>query len=101
MHENEEIELSGFLEADERFTSGWSFTLEEIAKKMLHREESKKSEDDDVIVEKETISFEKDQLAFRTVRKFMQQRRGKLLVVQAYDWLEDEMHKILRKNMRQ
>ena len=35
MHENVEIELSNFLEAVERLATGGSFTLEEIAEKML------------------------------------------------------------------
>ena len=98
---NEEIELSDFLEADERLTFGRSFTLEEIANEMLQSEEPMESEDDDIIVEKETVLLEKAQLACRTVRKFMQQRSGKLGVMQACNRLEDEMHEFRQKNMRE
>ena len=71
MHENEVIELSDFLE------------------------------DDEVTIEEETISFENAQRAWSTVRKFMQQRSEKLGVMQACDCLENEIHEIRRKNMRQ
>ena len=101
MHENEEIELSDFLEADERLETGGSFTLEDIAKEMLGSEELVESEDDEGTVVEETISFENAQRAWSTVRKFMQQRSEKLGVMQACDRLEDEMHEIRRKNMRQ
>ena len=101
MHENEEIELSDFLEADERLETGGSFTLEDIAEKMLGREEPVESEDDEVTIEEETISFENAQRAWSTVRKFMQQRSEKLGVMQACDRLENEIHEIRRKNMRQ
>ena len=47
MHENKETELSDFLEADERLTSGGSFTLEQIAKEMFCSDELMESEDDD------------------------------------------------------
>ena len=101
MHENEEIELSDFLEADERLETGGSFTLEDIAEEMLGREEPVESEDDEVTIEEETISFENAQRAWSTVRKFMQQRSEKLGVMQACDCLENEIHEIRRKNMRQ
>ena len=101
MHENEEIELSDFLEADERLETGGSFTLENIAEEMLSREKPVESEDDEVTVEEETISFENAQRAWSTVRKFMQQRSEKLGVMQACDRLENEMHEIRQKNMRQ
>ena len=39
MHENEEIDLSYFLKADERLVTGGYFTLEENAEKMLCGEE--------------------------------------------------------------
>ena len=101
MHENEEIELSDFLEADERLETGGSFTLEDIAEEMLGREEPVESEDDEVTIEEETISYENAQRAWSTVRKFMQQRSEKLGVMQACDRLENEIHEIRRKNMRQ
>ena len=101
MHENEEIELSDFLEADERLETGGSFTLEDIAEEMLSREEPVESEDDEVTIEEETISFENAQRAWSTVRKFMQQRSEKLGVMQACNRLENEIHEIRRKNMRQ
>ena len=101
MHKNEEIELSDFLEADERLETGGSFTLENIAEEMLGREEPVESEDDEVTIEEETISFENAQRAWSTVRKFMQQRSEKLGVMQACDRLENEIHEIRRKNMRQ
>ena len=101
MHENEEIKLSDFLEADERLETGGSFTLEDIAEKMLGREKPVESEDDEVTIEEETISFENAQRAWSTVRKFMQQRSEKLGVMQACDRLENEIHEIRRKNMRQ
>ena len=99
--ENEEIELSDFLEADERLETGGSFKLEDIAEEMLSREKPVESEDDEVTVEEETISFKNAQRAWNTVRKFMQQRSEKLGVMQACDRLENEMHEIRRKNMRQ
>ena len=60
IHENEEIELSDFLKADERLETGGSFTLEN---EMLSREKPVESEDDEVTVEEKTISFEKAQRA--------------------------------------
>ena len=101
MHENEKIELSDFLEDDDRLETKGSFSLEEIAEEMLGSKEPVESEDDKVTIEKENISFENAQRAWSTVRKFMQQRSGKLSVMQACDRLEDEMHEIRRKNMRQ
>ena len=101
MHENEEIELSDFLEADEHLETGGSFTLEDIAEEMLGREELVESKDDEVTIEEETISFENAQRAWSTVRKFMQQRSEKLGVMQACDRLENEIREIRRKNRRQ
>ena len=101
IRENEEIELSDFLEADERLETGGSFTLEDIAEEMLSREKPVESEDDEVTVEEETISFENAQRAWSTVRKFMQQRSEKMGVMQVCDRLENEMHEIRQKNMRQ
>ena len=100
MQENEEIELSDFLEADERLKTGGSFTLDEIAE-MLRSEEPIESEDNEINVEDEIVSFEEAQQAWSTVRKFMQQRSGKPSVMQACNWLDDEVHEICRKNMRQ
>ena len=101
IHENKEIEPSDFLETDERLETGGTFTLEDIAEEMLSREKPVKSEDDEVTVEEETISFENAQRAWSTVRKFMQQRSNKLGVMQACDCLENETHEVRRKNMRQ
>ena len=61
MQENEEIELSDFLEADERLETGGSFTLDEIAEEMLHSEEPIESEDNEINVEDKIISFEEAQ----------------------------------------
>lgn len=101
MHENEEIELSDFLEADQCLATGGSFTLEEIAKEMLSREEPVESEDDGVIVEEKIVPFEEAQRAWSTVRKFMQQSSGKPRVMQACDRLDNEMIEIRRKKTRQ
>ena len=101
IHENEVIELSDFLEADERLETGESFTLEDIAEKMSIREKPVENEDDEVTIEEETILFENAQRAWSTVRKFMQQRSEKLGVMQACNRIENEMHEIRRKNMRQ
>ena len=101
MHENEEIELSDFLEADERLETGGSFTFGDIAEEMLGREELVKSKDNEVTIEEETISFENAQRAWSTVQKFMQQRSKKLGVMQACNRLENEIHEICGKNMRQ
>ncbi|KAG8230187.1 hypothetical protein J437_LFUL006119 [Ladona fulva] len=78
MHANGEIELSDFLEADERLATGGSFTLEEIAEETLRSEEPVESGDDDITVEEDVISFEEARGAWSTVQKFMQQRGGKL-----------------------
>ena len=59
------------------------------------------SEDDEVTAEKEIILFENAERAWSTVRTFIQQRSGKLGVMQACDRSEDEMHKISRINMLQ
>ena len=101
MYENEKIELSDFLEADERLETGESFTLEEIAEDMLGSKEPVESENDEGTVEEEMILFENAQRTWSTVRRFMKQRSGKLGVIQSCDRLEDEMHEICRKNMRQ
>ena len=101
MHENEKIELSDFLEEDEHLETEGSFSLEEIAEEMLGSKEPVENKDDTVTIEEENISFENAQRAWSTVRKFMQQWSGKLGVMQACDRLEDEMHEIRRKNMRQ
>ncbi|CAI9715923.1 Hypothetical predicted protein [Octopus vulgaris] len=45
-HENKTIELFDFLSADDRLVTGGSFTLEEIAKEVMHNEEPVESEDD-------------------------------------------------------
>ena len=101
MQENEVIELSDFLEADERLETGGSFTLDEIAE-MLRSEEPIESEDvGENEVEDEIVSFEEAQQACSTVQKFMQQRSGKASVMQACDRLDDKVHEIRRKNMRQ
>ena len=92
MYQNEDIELSDFLKANERLESGGSFTLEEVAEEMLGSKEPVESKNDEVTVEEEIISFKNAQRAWSTVRKFMQQRSGKLGVMQACDRLEDEMH---------
>ena len=101
MHENGEVELSDFLEADERLATGGSFTLEEIAEEMLCSAEPVESEDDEITVEEEIVPFEEAQRAWSTVRKFMQQRSGKPGVMQSCDRLDNEMHEIRRKKMRQ
>lgn len=101
MHDNEEIELSYFLEADERLATGGFFTMEEIAEEILRSEEPVESEDDTVTIEEETVSFEEAQRAWSTVRKFMQQTSGKPGVIQACDRLDNEMHEIRRNKMRQ
>ena len=101
MYQNEEIELSDFLEADERLETRESFTLEQIAEEMLGNKELAESENDEVTVEEEIVLFKNAQRAWSTVRELMQQRSGKLGVMQVCDRLEDEMHKICRKNMRQ
>ena len=101
MHENGEIELSDFLEADERLATGGSFTLEEIAEEMLCSEEPVESEDDDITVKEEVVPFEEAQRTWSTVRKFMQQRSGKPGVMQACDRLDNEIHVIRQKKMHQ
>ena len=93
MHENEEIELPDFLEADERLATGGSFMLEEIAEEMLYNEELVESEDE-VIVEEEIVLFEEAQRAWITVRKFIQQTSRKPGVMQACDRLDNEMNEI-------
>ena len=98
MHEKEKIELSDFLEANERLETN---SLEKIAEEMLGSKEPVESEDDKVTIAEENILFENAQRAWSTVRKFMQQRSRKYGVMQACDRLEDEMHEIRRKNMRQ
>ncbi|CAI9731735.1 Hypothetical predicted protein [Octopus vulgaris] len=101
-HENETIELFDFLSADDRLVTGGSFTLEEIAKEVMHNEEPVESEDDEVIVEEEYVSFADAQRAWSTIRKFMQQQSsGKPSVMQACDRLDNEMNEIRRKKMRQ
>ena len=101
MQENEVIELSDFLEADEHLETGGSSTLDEIAE-TLRSEEPIESEDvGENKVEDEIVSFEEAQRAWSTVRKFMQQRSRKTSVMQACDRLDDEVHEICRKNMRQ
>ena len=101
MYQNEEIEMSDFLEADERLETAESFTLEEIAEEMLGSNKPVESEKDEVTVEEEIILYKNAQRAWSTIRKLMQQRSGKLGVMQGFDRLEDEMHEIRRKNMRQ
>ena len=63
MYENDEIELSNFLQADERLATAGSFKLEEIAEQMLCGEEPVESEDNDIAFEEEVLSFEEDQRA--------------------------------------
>ena len=59
------------------------------------------SEDDDIIIEEEVVPFEEARRAWSTVRMFMQQRSGKPSVMQACDRLNNEMHEIRQKKMRQ
>ena len=96
MHENKEIKLPDFLEADECVATGGSFMLEE----MLYNEELVESKDE-VIVEEEIVLFEEAQHAWITVQKFMQQTSGKPGVMQACDRLDNEMNEIRRKKMCQ
>ncbi|CAI9719662.1 Hypothetical predicted protein [Octopus vulgaris] len=71
------------------------FTLEEIAKEVMHNEEPVESEDDEVIVEEEYVSFADVQRAWSTIRKFMQQQSsGKPSVMQACDRLDNKMNEI-------
>ena len=101
MHENEKIELSDFLEADNCLAIGGCFTLEEIVEEMLHSEEPVENEGDQLTVVEEIASFEEAQCAWSIVRKFMQQRSGKPGVVLACDQLDNEMDEIRRKEMHQ
>ena len=71
MHENEEIEMSDFLKANERITTCGPFTLAEITEDMLFDEEPVVSKDGHITVEKEVVLFEEAQCAWSTVRKFM------------------------------
>ena len=98
MHEDQEIELCDFLEADDRLVTGGVFTLKEIAEKMLLSEEPVENEDD-AEVDEEIVPSEA-QRAWTTVRKFLQQRSGKTSVMQAYDQLDNEMREI-SKNLCQ
>ncbi|CAI9727700.1 Hypothetical predicted protein [Octopus vulgaris] len=101
-HENETIELFDFLSADDRLVTGGSFTLEEKAKEVMHNEEPVESEDDEVIVEEEYVSFADAQRAWSTIRKFMQQQSSeKSSVMQTCDGLDNEINEIRRKKMRQ
>jgi len=59
MHENEEIELSDFLKANEHLTTCGSFTLKE----MLCHEEPVESEENEVSVEEEIVPYEEAQRA--------------------------------------
>ena len=101
MYQNKEIELSDFLKADECLETAGSFTLKEIAEEMLDNKEPVESENDEVTVEEEIISFENAQQAWSTLQKFMQQRSRKLGMMQACNRLEDKMHEIRRKSMCQ
>ena len=101
MHANREIELSDFLEADERLATGGSSTLKEITEEKLCSEEPVESGDDDITVEEDGILFEEARHTWSTVRKFMQQRSGKPGVIQACDRLDNEMLVIRQKKMRQ
>ena len=65
MQKNKEIKLSDFLEVNEPLETGGSFTLKEITE-MLDNKELVKSEDDEVTVEEEIISFENAQWAWST-----------------------------------
>ena len=55
MHENEKIELSDFLEEDERLETEGSFSLEEIAEEMLGSKEPVENKDDTVTIEEKTF----------------------------------------------
>lgn len=101
MDGDEEIELTDFLEADERLATGGVFTLEEIAEEVLRNEEPVGIEEDEPVAEEEAIPFEVAQRAMHTVRKFMSKRSGKPGVMKACDLLEDEMLDIRRKKMHQ
>uniref|UniRef100_A0A915EFS1 Uncharacterized protein n=1 Tax=Ditylenchus dipsaci TaxID=166011 RepID=A0A915EFS1_9BILA len=100
MNEAEEIDLSDFLEADERLATGGTLTLQEIADEVMRQEDSDIDEED-LIVEEKEVSFKEAERAMSTVRKFMQQESGKLSVMQVCDKLEDEMQEIRQKKMRQ
>uniref|UniRef100_A0A915EAU3 Uncharacterized protein n=1 Tax=Ditylenchus dipsaci TaxID=166011 RepID=A0A915EAU3_9BILA len=95
-----EIDLSDFLEADERLATGGTLTLQEIADEVMRQEDSDIDEED-LIVEEEEVSFKEAERAMSTVRKFMQQESGKLTEMQVCDKLEDEMQEIRQKKMRQ
>ena len=68
---------------------------------MLCGEEPVWSEDDNITVEDEIVSFEESQRLEHRTRMFMQQKSGKPGVMQACDQLDNEMHVIRQKKMRQ
>ena len=101
--DNEQIELTDYLEADDRLAAGGSLSLEEIAVMVGNKEmeqEDVNSNDADTI-EEECISFQDAQRASATLRKFMQQRNGVLDEMQACDRIDKEMHEIRKRSNRQ
>ncbi|KII65677.1 hypothetical protein RF11_16086 [Thelohanellus kitauei] len=80
------IEICDALPAEKTDVRGWRDQAE-IDEEMLCSEKPVESEDDNITVEEE--------------RKFMQQRSGKPGVMQAWDRLDNEMHVIRQKKMRQ
>ncbi|KII68343.1 hypothetical protein RF11_06787 [Thelohanellus kitauei] len=73
----------------------------EIADVMMCSEELVETEDDDRTVEEKVVSYEEGQRAWSTVRKFMEQRSGKPGEIQACDRLDNQMHLIHEKKIRQ
>ena len=99
-HEDETIELSDFLDADERLATGGSLTIEDIAEEILRSEDPEDDEDEDA-EEEINVPFEQVQRAWCTVRRFFQQRSEKPDVLHACDRLDNELFEIRRMKMRQ
>ena len=96
MHENEEIELPDFLEADERIATSGSFTLEEIAEEMLYNEEPVESE----VIVGGNRSVRGSPACLDHCPKVHEADKREARC-DACDRLDNEMNEIRRKKMRQ
>ncbi|KII62750.1 hypothetical protein RF11_08924 [Thelohanellus kitauei] len=77
MHKKRKIEASHFLEANELIARGATFTLEQIVEAMLCGYRPLESENEDITVEEDVVSFEDSRRVLSNVRKFMEQTIGK------------------------
>jgi hypothetical protein len=98
--EDEEIDLSDFLEADDRLATDGAFTLEEIVEEVLYADQDG-SDDGEAVIEQRKISTSEAQSAMTTIRMYLEENGADANVMKACDQLEDKIHDLRVQKLRQ